>query len=74
MNLRIRIKGQESSNVTLEFSVVDTGIGISSSKIHNLFKPFSQLNHQKTYGGTGLGLVISQKIINAFGGKIEVER
>lgn len=59
----------------LEFRVHDTGIGIPDEKLHKLFKAFSQIDSSTTrkYGGTGLGLVISEKLISLMGGSIRVE-
>ncbi|GAB2536064.1 hybrid sensor histidine kinase/response regulator [Spirosoma aerophilum] len=61
--------------VELAFSVRDTGIGIPASKLDRLFKAFSQVDssHARQYGGTGLGLVISQRLIELMGGSIRVE-
>lgn len=58
----------------INFNVRDTGVGIPSDKIERLFKPFSQVDSSTTrsFGGTGLGLVISKKIVELMGGDIGV--
>jgi signal transduction histidine kinase len=57
----------------LELRVIDTGIGIASADIPKLFKPFGKLeNPQYNPNGTGLGLVIASRIIEAHGGSIKV--
>ena len=68
-------KAQEEGRVFVEFSVRDNGIGISEEGIANIFKPFEQAgNHiSKQYGGTGLGLTISKRIVELFGGDIIIE-
>src|SRR6185437_4907347 len=60
--------------VRLEFAVRDTGVGIPADRIDRLFKAFSQADSSVTrqYGGTGLGLVISEKLIRMMQGTIEV--
>jgi len=59
----------------LNIDIIDTGIGISSDKMNKLFMPFSQADSSTTrqYGGTGLGLYISQQLIKMLGGDIQVE-
>jgi signal transduction histidine kinase/DNA-binding response OmpR family regulator len=71
----IDLKSQSEDDVTIAFSVLDTGIGIRSDYMHELFTAFSQadLSSTRNYGGTGLGLTISQKIAQLMGGNIQVE-
>ena len=66
---------QNNRDYSLEFSVKDTGIGIPSEKMNQLFKSFRQLDTSTTrkYGGTGLGLVICERLVKLMGGKIWVE-
>lgn len=62
-------------DLELHFSVRDTGIGIPADKLDRLFKAFSQVDSSTTrkYGGTGLGLVISEKLVTLMGGRIAVQ-
>ncbi len=59
----------------LAFSVTDSGIGIATDKIEQLFKPFSQIDASRTraYGGTGLGLSIVKRVAELMGGSIGVD-
>ncbi|MDB4923294.1 MAG: Signal transduction histidine kinase [Mucilaginibacter sp.] len=65
----------KNNELELSFTVRDTGIGIPENKLSRLFKAFSQVDSSTTrkYGGTGLGLVISEKLINLMGGSIDVK-
>jgi PAS domain S-box-containing protein len=69
--LRIEPVGTEH----LHFTISDNGIGISEASKQQLFAAFTQAERTtaRRYGGTGLGLVICQRIIEAMGGKIELE-
>ncbi|MFD2161506.1 response regulator [Paradesertivirga mongoliensis] len=61
--------------IELKFEVRDSGIGIPGEKLAKLFKAFSQVDSSTTrqYGGTGLGLVISERLINLMNGTISVK-
>lgn len=61
--------------IIIGFSIKDTGIGIREEKLSNLFKAFSQVDSSvnRTYGGTGLGLVISERLIKLMNGDIRIE-
>jgi len=72
----ITLKTQfDSETNNLIFNVIDTGIGMSKEQISRVFNAFTQADSSTTklYGGTGLGLTLSQQLAKALGGKISVK-
>ena len=65
----------DSDGESLQLSVIDTGIGIASENLNQLFKPFVQLDSSlsRRYAGTGLGLALVRRIVEIHGGSISVE-
>ena len=72
--LAVRPLTDDSEHVTLEFSVRDTGIGLTPEQVGAIFEPFIQADSSTTrrYGGTGLGLSICRQLVDLMGGNITV--
>ncbi len=75
IDISVTLLEQNTEAVKLCFTVTDTGIGISQAQQQKLFTPFSQGDHSisRQYGGTGLGLTISQQLAQLMDGKITLQ-
>jgi len=75
VTLSVSVKSLDKTNITIEFMVEDTGIGIPKDKMDLLFESYRQVDSStaRTHGGTGLGLTISKKLVELMNGKIGVD-
>src|SRR5690606_38061255 len=75
VTLTVTKRAESRTQHELRFEVKDTGVGIPPLSAARLFQPFSQADASttRTYGGTGLGLVICKRIVDLMGGQIGVE-
>jgi len=75
ISLHVSSLHENKEDLTLKFSVTDSGVGIDEDKLHLIFEPYRQAEGAATsssYGGTGLGLVICKKMAQLMGGEIGV--
>jgi PAS domain S-box-containing protein len=73
--LKVESSGSNHDRCQLHFTVSDTGVGIQKEKLETIFESFSQADTSTTreFGGTGLGLTISRRLVEMMGGRIWVE-
>ena len=70
--LRVMVESEEQNSLVLKFRIDDKGVGIAEDKQAGLFTPFTQADssQNRQYGGSGLGLVISKRLVELMGGEI----
>ena len=75
IEIRVKSLATESDQVRIELAVRDTGIGIETAQVERIFEPFYQAETSSTrrFGGTGLGLPITQWLITLMGGSLSVD-
>ncbi|MDR3108616.1 MAG: response regulator [Planctomycetaceae bacterium] len=74
ITVRANVVAQVKNEVTIDFAVEDTGIGIDQQKLEEIFAVFNQADNSSTrqYGGVGIGLTITREIVELMGGTIAV--
>jgi len=74
VTLAVEVLNSSATTASILFKVIDTGVGIAQEDLVKLFEAFEQVgDRQKQSQGTGLGLTISQRIVQLMGGKIQVK-
>jgi two-component system, sensor histidine kinase and response regulator len=73
--VEVSVAGKTEEDISLHFSVRDTGVGIPQDKLKSIFEPFTQVDGSmsRKFGGTGLGLTISGRLVEMMGGRVWVE-
>jgi|GEM_PF-1853620 len=74
VTLQVVIRADHPESMDVEFTIIDTGIGLSTEEREQIFKPFAQVDQStsRRYGGAGLGLTISKHLVELMGGTIGV--
>lgn len=75
VELSVQKLGESKNEISLQFSVKDTGIGIPEDRVETIFESFTQASGstKRLYGGTGLGLTISRQLTELQGGTLQLE-
>ncbi len=75
VRLTIAPRPDRGNRAVVAFAVSDSGVGMNAEAVERLFEPFHQVDGRRNrkHGGTGLGLAISQRIVEAMGGRIDVQ-
>ncbi len=75
IDVRVAVLARDADSVSLEFSVRDTGIGMAPEQMARLFQAFTQADGSisRRFGGSGLGLTISKRLVEMMGGEVSVE-
>jgi len=75
VKIQLRLINKNKGTTTIEFSIIDNGIGIANDKLKEIFESFTQANFDTTrkFGGTGLGLAIVKSLVELQGGTISVK-
>lgn len=75
VSLQVEVLDNADDLYQIQFIISDTGIGIPSDRLEKIFDSFTQAeeDHSRTYGGTGLGLTITKKLVELQGGSIHVK-